>query len=121
MNVEIIGIFSHALDFPRLFLLCYFPLLYCPQTSKPKFVNFYKENRANFERDNPHLTPAELTKFAVNKFKQLYPDKSNGIEIDESNKAQNGNSNAKRKINIDDHTERSGIAAKLARFSCEKK
>lgn len=85
-------------------------------------MNFYKENRADFERDNSHLTPAELTKFAMNKFKQLYPDKSNGTTTDESSKAQNGKynaPNAKRKINTDDHTERSGIS-KLARFSFKK-
>lgn len=94
-------------------------------------MNFYKENRADFERENPHFTPAELTKFAMNKFKQLYPDKSgadtNGsttVASDESNKAaQNGKynaPNAKRKINTDtDQTERSGIA-KLARFSFKK-
>lgn len=92
-------------------------------------MNFYKENRADFERDNPYLTPAELTKFAMNKFKQLYPDKpgsdTNGTvtaTTDDSSKAQNGKHNApnaKRKINTDDQTERSGIA-KLARFSFKK-
>lgn len=85
-------------------------------------MNYYKENRADFERENPHLTKAELTKFAMNKFKQLYPD-TNGTTTDESSKAaQNGQSNgpnAKRKINTDDQTERSGIA-KLARFSFKK-
>lgn len=109
---------------------CMSCFLFTPQqTPKPKFVNFYKENRADFERDQPHLTPAELTKFAMNKFKQLYPDKS-GSDVNgagnatpaESSKAQNGKSNApnaKRKINTDDQTERSGIA-KLARFSFKK-
>lgn len=91
-------------------------------------MNYYKENRAEFERDNPNLSKAELTKFAMNKFKQLYPDKSdsdrNGTTTtDESGKAaQNGKQNgpnAKRKINTDDQTERSGIA-KLARFSFKK-
>lgn len=87
-------------------------------------MNFYKENRSDFERENPDLTPAELTKFAMNKFKQLYPDKSgNDTNTDESSKsAQNGKysaPNAKRKINTDDQTERSGIA-KLARFSFKK-
>lgn len=87
-------------------------------------MNFYKENRENFEQDNPNLTPAELTKVAMSKFKQLYPDKSNGTTTttNESTKAQSGKynaPNAKRKINTDDHTERSGIA-KLARFSSKK-
>lgn len=98
------------------------------QTPKPKFVDFFKENRPIFESENPQLTPAELTKFAMNKFKQLYPKKSNGINGDmnattnESNKTHNGKSNApnaKRKINTDEHGERSGIA-KLARFSFGK-
>lgn len=75
-------------------------------------MEFYNEHRAEFERDNPELTPAELTKVAMNKYKLIYPRKINGTPT-----GSNGVS-AKRKINTDDG-ERSGIA-KLARFSFKK-
>lgn len=76
---------------------------------------YFNENRTEFERSNPTVTPAELTKIAMNKYKQLYPGKANGSTptIDASN-----GSTAKRKINTDDN-ERSAVA-KLARFSFKK-
>lgn len=80
---------------------------------------FYNENKAVFESENPGLTPAELTKFAMNKFRQMHPAKSNGTTVDsndDTNKSKS--STAKRKINTEDN-ERSGIA-KLAKFSFKK-
>lgn len=80
---------------------------------------FYNENKADFERENPDLTPAELTKFAMNKFRQMYPTKSNGTTVNGNDDADKSKApNAKRKINTDDN-ERSGIA-KLAKFSFKK-
>lgn len=87
-------------------------------------MHFYREHHDDLERENPHLTPQELTKLAMSKYKQLFLDKSNGSGIesngiataDESNNGQTEKQNPKRKINQDEGTERSGMA-KLARFS----
>lgn len=86
---------------------------------KPTFVSFYSEHKAELEKEKPNLTPAELTKYAMNKFRELYAGKPADVDAngkDDTNKS-NG-SNAKRKINIEDN-QRSGIA-KLARFSFNK-
>lgn len=85
-------------------------------------MEFYSEHRAEFERENPGVPPAELTKIAMNQYKQIYPSKSNGTpngagNSDDANKS-NGLS-AKRKIDTDDN-ERSSSSVKLARFSFKK-
>lgn len=81
---------------------------------------YYNEHRSEFERENPEIAPAELTKIAMNKYKQLYSNKTNGVnganEDNETN--QSIGTSSKRKINADGN-DRSGIA-KLARFSFKK-
>lgn len=79
---------------------------------------FYSDNKADFERENPGLTPAELTKFAMNKFRQLYPGKSNGTTTENNVDGKSNVPSAKRKINTEDNPG-SGIA-KLAKFSFKK-
>lgn len=91
------------------------------QMPKPSFMSFYGEKKAEFEKEKPDLTPAELTKYAMNKFRELYSGKSNASDVDASGKDgtnQSNGPNAKRKINTEEN-ERSGIA-KLARFSFTK-
>lgn len=79
---------------------------------------YYNEHRAEFEGDNPGVLPAELTKIAMNKYKQLYPSKSNGTAANDDDSTKTNGSSAKRKINTEEN-ERSGVA-KLARFSFKK-
>lgn len=81
-------------------------------------MEFYNEHRAEFEIENPGLAPAELTKMAMKKYKEIYPGKSRGTPSDASKNDDTNKSNgfsAKRKID----TEGDGIA-KLARFSFKK-
>lgn len=84
------------------------------QATKPPFVEYFNANKAEFSRENPDLTPSELTKFAMGKYKQAYAAKTNGTPTTEDSSKSNG-LNAKRKINTEDN-ERSGIA-KLAKYS----
>lgn len=93
----------------------------CFQTPKPTFIAYFTENKAELEKEKPELKPNELTKYAMNKFKQLYAGTTNGTDIESNGKdgaSKFGAPNAKRKINTEEN-ERSGIA-KLARFSFTK-
>lgn len=97
-------------------------LIFVFQTSKPTFIAYFNENKAEFERDNPELTPAELTKHAMNKYRQIYSNKTNGNDVEINGKDDASKSSApavKRKITPDDNEQRSGIA-KLSRFSFKK-
>lgn len=62
----------------------------------------------------PDLTPAELTKYAMGKYKAIFSNQSASNET--NGKAT---SSAKRKINTEDTNEQSGIA-KLAKFQFSK-
>lgn len=79
---------------------------------------FYNDNKAEFERENPTLTPSELTKFAMNKFRQMYPGKTNGMTTNGDDASKSSVPSAKRKINTVDSS-LSGTA-KLARFTFKK-
>lgn len=81
---------------------------------KPSFMVYYNEHRNELEKENAGVPPAELTKIAMNKYKQLYSSKTN----EEDELIQSNNTSAKRKINADEN-ERSGIA-KLARYNFKK-
>lgn len=100
-------------------LIIFSVILSTLQASKPTFVNFYNENKGEFEKDNPSMTPAELTKYAMNKFRLLYPVKGDGTASDTNDDTNKSTTpNAKRKINNED-IQGSGVA-KLARFSFKK-
>lgn len=80
------------------------------QEAKPKFIPWFKENRAELSKKNPELKPGELTKHAMNLFNSIYPKTDSSESNGETNKT------AKRKINEENGHETSGIA-KLAKFA----
>lgn len=77
---------------------------------------WFKEHRAALQVENPESSPAELTKFGMNKYKQLYPvaeDKKQADTAGDDTPKQSVA--AKRKLNDG----QSGIA-KLAKFNFSK-
>lgn len=66
---------------------------------------WHKENKVKLQSEKPDLTPAELTKYAMGKYKTIFSSGTDAISI-------------KRKIG-DGATDQSGIA-KLAKFNFNK-
>lgn len=80
---------------------------------KPTFMEWYKEIQSDLKEDNSDLTPAELTKLAMSKYKQLFPAESKTYTNGSSDNTPNNT--GKRKSN----DKQSGIA-KLAKFNFSK-
>lgn len=92
---------------------------------------WYKENRADFQSQRSDLSPADLTKFAMNKYKQLFPPAN-----EKPNGDANANANANANTNNDTPKQTNGAAtngtvkrkiadgqsgiSKLARFNFSK-
>lgn len=93
--------------------MVYFP----QQTPKPSFLVWHKDNKTELQKERPDLAPAEMTKYAMNKYKALFNNDKNNT--DNGNGAKSTTTNAKRKINTDDAAQQSGIA-KLAKFNFSK-
>lgn len=86
-------------------------MIFSFQATKPSFIVYYNEHRDEFEKENPDVAKADLTKIAMSKYKQIYSSKANGST---PNNSEFNSPTTKRKISADEG-ERSGIA-KLAKF-----
>lgn len=88
-------------------------LFFCSQsTLKPTFIQWYKVHKDELMAEKPDITPVELTKYGMNKYKLLYPveEKASGDDTPKET-----SSAAKRKL-----TEGQSGIAKLARFNFNK-
>lgn len=80
-----------------------------PTSTKPTFLIWHKENKAQLQKEKPDMTPAELTKYAMGQYKALY-----------SAESAKETTSAKRKIATDDNADKQSGIAKLARFNFGK-
>lgn len=100
---------SFVLRLCFLFLLNDFQFIF--QTPKPPFITWYNEHKSELQSEKQELKPSELTKYAMGKYKEIYPTVTNG-KIDSAS--------AKRKIDAENGSEPLTGVAKLAKFNFSK-
>lgn len=76
--------------------------------SRPTFIEWYKEHREELQKECPDLTPAELTKHSMGKYRTIYASNCDTP------------SSAKRKITADGANGTPSGIAKLAKFNFTK-
>lgn len=80
---------------------------------------WYKKHEAELRAERPELIPTELTKYAMNKYKTLYPLKGGAEPSNGDTEKSKNVPISKRKIDLDEAKGQSGIA-KLAKFQFSK-